>query len=334
VNVLLVGAGEQAWESRGPSLQALEGVRLVALADPDARQLEWSAQRLGVRDTYPSMAGALAELDVDGVVLAVPNALHEPLTLEALAAGCHVLCEKPMALDAAGGRRMIDAAGQARRVLAIGYPYPFMHPALAELELRSVFRADGRWTRRDGIPPARAFWPGGAGADLLGHLLSVVRLGLPCRPRTVSAHAWSGFGRAAHGDAFDGHDTLEALIAFDGGATAHLLVAWASNQAAGETIGVAFHGVDRSVEVPLMGRAVDVERFRPTVHERGRDPWRGAAPVQTEACFVEQARNWVAAARGEEELRFGARDALAIQCMLDAAAESARDGGRAVEVCA
>jgi predicted dehydrogenase len=337
MNVLLVGAGEQGWESRGPSIQALgrETAQLAGIADPDPRRLAWTADRLGVAATYASMTHALADAAIDAVILAVPNHLHEPLTLEALAAGCHVLCEKPMALDAAGGRRMIDAARRAGRVLAIGYPYPFMHPSLAELDLRSVYRIEGRWTRRDGIPASPAFWDhpaGGAAADLLGHLLSVVRVGMPRHARTVTAHAWSRFGRTAHGDAFAGHDTLETLIAFDGGATAHLVVAWAANQAATESIGVAFSGVDRSVDAPLMGRETDVERFRPTVYRRGLSSRRGAAPLPVEACFVHQARNWLAAARGEAALLFTAEDALAIQCVLDAVIASALDGGRPVDV--
>jgi predicted dehydrogenase len=337
VNELLVGAGEQGWESRGPSIAAL-GVataRLAAIADRDARQLAWTAERLRVRATYASMTQALADTAIDAVVLAVPNHLHEPLTLEALEAGCHVLCEKPMALDAAGGRRMIEAAARARRVLAVGYAYPYMHPSPSVLNLGSVHRIEGRWTRRDGIPASPAFWDlagSGAGPDLLGHLLSVVRMGMRRRPVRVTAQAWSDFGRVAHGDAFAGHDTLEALIAFEGGATAHLVVAWAAHQAAAETIGVTFHGAERSVEVPLMGRETDTGHFRATVHERGRTARRGEAPRPVEACFAEQARNWLAAASGEETLRFTAEDPHAVQCVLDAASASALEGGRPVDV--
>jgi hypothetical protein len=211
-----------------------------------------------------------------------------------------------------------------------------MHPVLASFDFGEVLRVEGRWTRRDGIPPSPAFWdrPGsGVADDLLGHLLSVVRVGLAERPVAVTAVGWDRFGREAHGDAFAGHDTFEALIAFAGGPTAHLVAAWASNQDEDETLGVTFAGLERTVDVPLMARATDVAAFRPVVRERGAAPRvLEAVPVQTEECFVVQARNWVAAIRGEEELLFGAEDALAIQGMLDAAKASAAQGGRAVEI--
>jgi predicted dehydrogenase len=214
-----------------------------------------------------------------------------------------------------------------------------MHPGVADLadagELDSVFRVEGHWIRADGIPPNAAFWDhatAGAAGDLLGHVLSVVRVGVKSRPTSVTAFMWNRYGRATHGDAFAGHDTLEALVAFEGGETAHLVVAWAANQPAAESIGVTFHGSEASLDVPLMGRELDVERFRPTLYRRGEDPRTlDGLPVQTEDTFVLQGRNWVEAARGNEPVRFPAEDALDVQAVLDAAIASASQQGRPVE---
>jgi predicted dehydrogenase len=344
--VLLVGAGPQAWESRGPSILALAGedVHLAALASPNEERRLRAARRLGIDSTYASLEEALVGERFDGVVVTAPNRLHEALSVQALEAGCHVLCEKPMATDAAGARRMVDAAGRADRVLAIGYQYPWMHPGLTALagagELSSTFRVEGHWTRADGIPPQPAFWDdptAGAAGDLLGHLLSVIRIGVTARPLWASAFAWNRFGRRAHGDAFAGHDTLEATVAFDGGVTAHLVVAWAMNMATSESIGVSFHGTDASVEVPLMGHEADLLAFRPTVTRRmgaalERTVVADPLPVPTEDALVLQARDWVEACRGRGTLSHPAQSACDVQAMLDAVMASAARGGPPVDV--
>lgn len=312
LRVLLVGSGEHARESRGPALLALadEGVELAALASPTPARRAATAAALGVAETYGSVDAALAAGDFDAAVIVAPVDQHEPLTVACLCAGLHVLCEKPMAADAAAARRMDEAARAAGRVLAIGYQYPFTQPALEGLADGGFRRAEAWWVRRDGIPPQPAFWDhptGGPGEDLLGHLLSVVALGLPGRPSRVRARARSHLGRRIHGDAFRGHDTLEADIDFDDGRSVHALTSWATTMADDEALGVRFYGTDRTLEVPLLG-------------------------ASTEAAFVAQMRNWARACRGAEPLRHDARTALEIQEVIDAALASAARDGAAVDL--
>lgn len=340
--VLLVGSGEHARESRGPALLALadEGVELAALASPTAARRAATAAALGVTETYGSVDAALAAGGFDGAVVVAPVHQHEPLSVACLRAGLHVLCEKPMAADAAAARRMLAAARAADRVLAIGYQYPFTQPALAAMDLGDAWRAEAWWVRRDGIPPQPAFWDhptGGPGEDLLGHLLSVVALGLPGLPARVRARAWSHVGRRAHGDAFRGHDTLEATIEHADGRSVHALTSWAMNMVADEALGVRFHGTERTVEVPLMGAPADADAHRVVALTRGpggavRATPADAPPLPTEAAFVAQMRNWVRACRGEEPLVHDARAALEIQEVLDAALASAAAGGAAIDL--
>jgi predicted dehydrogenase len=344
--VLLVGGGEHARESRGPALLALagEGVELAALASPTPARRAATATALGIAKTYASVDAALAAERFDGAVIVAPVRQHEPLSVACLRAGLHVLCEKPMASDAAAARRMTDAARTAGRVLAIGYQYPWTQPALARLaaegRLGDVWRAEAWWVRRDGIPPQPAFWDhpaGGPGEDLLGHLLSVVALGLPGRPARASARAWSHFGRRAHGPAFRGHDTLEAIVDHGDGRSARLVTSWSMNMVVDEALGVRFHGTDRTVEVPLMGGPADAGAHRVAELTRGPGGTVTAAtgaepPLQTEDAFVAQMRNWVRACRGAEALRHDARAALEIQEVLDAALASAAAGGAAVDL--
>jgi predicted dehydrogenase len=89
----------------------LAGARLVGVAASTPERSAEAAQRLGAERPFES-AEALAEAaDVDVVHVCTPNHLHLPITEAALAAGKRVICEKPLAVDVAGARRMTDLAG-------------------------------------------------------------------------------------------------------------------------------------------------------------------------------------------------------------------------------
>lgn len=76
---------------------------------------------------------AFADPDIDAIIIATPNSLHEPMVLRAVEAGKQVFCEKPLALNVASAKRMIDACSEAGIVLGIGHERRF-EPALLELK--------------------------------------------------------------------------------------------------------------------------------------------------------------------------------------------------------
>ncbi|MGH9243707.1 MAG: Gfo/Idh/MocA family protein, partial [Acidimicrobiales bacterium] len=90
-----------------------------------------AAVELGAARAFASADDAVTDDDVDVVHLCTPNHLHEPLAIEALAAGKHVVCEKPVALDAAGALRVLEVASAAGRVVAVPFVYRF-HPVVRE----------------------------------------------------------------------------------------------------------------------------------------------------------------------------------------------------------
>ena len=93
-------------------------VLAVAARDPErARQF---AARHGIPRVHPSYDALLADPEVDAIYNPLPNSLHAPWTTRALAAGKHVLCEKPFAANAAEAEEMARAAARAGRVLEIG----------------------------------------------------------------------------------------------------------------------------------------------------------------------------------------------------------------------
>ena len=113
----------------------LAGARLVGVAGSSPASGQRAADELGAERAYAS-GEELVEADgIDVVHISTPNHLHEPLALKALAAGKHVVCEKPLALDAAGAQRIAEAAAGAGRVVAVPFVYRF-HPMIREARAR------------------------------------------------------------------------------------------------------------------------------------------------------------------------------------------------------
>jgi predicted dehydrogenase len=115
-----------------PALQAARGSRLVAIASRDPARATAMAERHGVERVHPGYAELLADVEVDAVYLPLANHLHREWTLRALAAGKHVLCEKPLALDRIEGEVMAAAAAASGRLLMEAVMYRF-HPRVREL---------------------------------------------------------------------------------------------------------------------------------------------------------------------------------------------------------
>lgn len=127
IRVGIIGCGRIARESHLPRFLALPGVKVAALYNRHRGKAE--ACR---RDLAPD-AATFSDLDrffatgLDAVSICTPTALHYEQTMAALAQGCHVLCEKPMALDTTRAGRMVTAARKAGRILQINQSLRY-HP--------------------------------------------------------------------------------------------------------------------------------------------------------------------------------------------------------------
>ncbi|MBX7244459.1 MAG: Gfo/Idh/MocA family oxidoreductase [Candidatus Sumerlaeaceae bacterium] len=134
LRIAVVGCG---WAARNLHLPALHrtGVgQIVAASDPLARARE----SLGAPKTFESWQEMLANVSCDAVLIASPPADHAEVAIAALKAGRHVLLEKPIATTLADGQRILEAAAESNRTIAVGFNYR-CHPAL--LRLRSQIRA-------------------------------------------------------------------------------------------------------------------------------------------------------------------------------------------------
>ena len=123
----LVGAGRHAGNRVAPAMAAAPNARLVGVVGRELGGARAFAERFGAR-AYPSLAELLADPAIRAVYLVTPNDLHAPQTIEAAAAGRHVLCEKPMALSPADCRAMIEACRRAGVKLGVGF-HLRQHPA-------------------------------------------------------------------------------------------------------------------------------------------------------------------------------------------------------------
>ena len=127
----VVGLGQIACDKTMPAIQASQKAELVALSDIRTDWLDTVGARLGVHRLFAEYGEMLAQPDIDIVYVATPNHLHPSQSIQALEAGKHVLCEKPMALNAEDAARMVDAARLNGLMLAINYMSRF-HPVLVE----------------------------------------------------------------------------------------------------------------------------------------------------------------------------------------------------------
>lgn len=125
VRIGVVGAGAIAQLTHLPVLAKMRSAELVALCDNDNPKARALAERFGVRDVFLDIEDLLEIDELDAVVIATPNHLHEPHVLSALAAKKHVLCERPLALNARGVERILAAATRVDRKVAVANNHRF-----------------------------------------------------------------------------------------------------------------------------------------------------------------------------------------------------------------
>ena len=120
----IIGAGF-ARSAYLPALRHVPDVRVVGIASARLERARAAADAFGVRDAYGDWSAMLREQLPDLVCIATPPDLHAPMTLAALDAGAHVLCEKPTALDAQQAWTMRERANACGRVGLIGHELRF-----------------------------------------------------------------------------------------------------------------------------------------------------------------------------------------------------------------
>ena len=240
-------------------LQKHPKVRIAAVADPDPERQRLARDELGIRTVYGTAQELLDREHPDLVCVATPNRFHREISLAALAAGAHVFCEKPMAMNALEAEQMLQAARRANRRLMINFSFRFAEQSQAlKREVESGLIGDiyfGRtvWHRRRGMPLGKGSWfvqketaGGGPLIDLGVHRLDLALwlMGYP-KPRSVLGSTYDHLARKVAQDTgipVSVEDLAVAYITFENGASLVLEASWAANIAERELMETRLFG--------------------------------------------------------------------------------------------
>jgi len=125
IRVAVVGAGAIAQVAHLPSLRRLPSVEVAAICDNDVSKAQALAGRFDVKETFDDIEEVLKYTRPDAVAICTPNHLHEIHIVSALAAGAHVLCERPLALSVAGVERVLQASEKYGKRVMVGMNHRF-----------------------------------------------------------------------------------------------------------------------------------------------------------------------------------------------------------------
>jgi predicted dehydrogenase len=212
----------------GPA-RRVPGVTVAAVAARDPEHARRFAARYGIARVHDSYEALIADPGLDAIYNPLPNSLHAPWTLRAIAAGKHVLCEKPFASNEAEAAEVASAARSAGLVVMEAFHYRY-HPLASRMAeavagigaLRHVEASLGFPLPRFGDIRFRFALAGGATMDAGCYPISCIRMLAQAEPVVVSARA-----------KLRGPDIDRAMVAdfrFPGGATGRIRASLWSGQ--------------------------------------------------------------------------------------------------------
>ncbi len=254
----IIGTGSITQRRHLPAylkMQAEGLVRVVALCDIDPAALQAASAQAPDARTVTDYADLLAMPDVNAVGICTPNYLHFQPVLDSFAAGKHVLCEKPLALNAVEGEAMVAAGHAAGKQLQVGLNTRFgagpqaVKRFVDDGKLGDIYYARAHALRRRGIPGWGTFTQkdkqgGGPLIDIGVHILDLTLwlMGYP-KPVSVSGQTYVKFGNRDgvlglmgqwDPKTFTVEDFAAGFVRFDSGATLSLESSFAANIAANE----------------------------------------------------------------------------------------------------
>ena len=156
----IIGCGGIANGKHLPSLKAIDRADIVAFCDLIPERAEKAAKEYGVEGAkvYTDYRELLKDESIDVVYVLTPNRSHADISIDALHAGKHVMCEKPMAKCAADARRMVEAAKETGKKLTIGYQHrqkaesQYVKACIDRGDLGEIYYAKAYAIRRRGTP--------------------------------------------------------------------------------------------------------------------------------------------------------------------------------------
>jgi predicted dehydrogenase len=349
----VIGAGGMLQYHAAGFRQA--GAEIVAVADAAPGAAAKAAEKWSIAKAYDSVEAMLSDSpEIEAVSIIVPNKFHAPLTLQCLAAGKHVFCEKPPALSADEVHSIIAAAKQAgKKVL-----FNFNNRARPESQAMMTYinqgvvgkinSAQAKWIRRTGIPGFGGWFTtkelsgGGPLIDLLHMVdLAMYFMGYP-EPAHVLGQTFSDFIEDKQfkgpwgipdrvGGTTDVENAAHGFVTFKTGQVLSLQVSWAE-MVKREEVSVVFQGTKAGGKVErlfgidgLDNTAIDTCELY--VQENGHSVNRS---ITTPACEdmgrIGSAANFIEAIEGRADALNTPEQALRLMQVIDAIYTSATTG--------
>ena len=130
VRIGVVGAGWWSTRAHLPAIVANPEAELAAIAERVDEKRERAVSAFGPAASYPDHRAMLESEDLDGVVIAVPHTAHYQVAMDALAAGAHLMLEKPMVVESQHASRLLEESAARGLEIVVGYPYHFNQQVL------------------------------------------------------------------------------------------------------------------------------------------------------------------------------------------------------------
>lgn len=363
IKIGFIGCGSIAANKHFPGMAFYKDeVDLWAFCDIIPQKAEAAAEKYGSlgAKTYTDYKEMLADSEIDAVHVLTPNVSHCEITIAALEAGKHVLCEKPMAATAEDAKKMLDACKCTGKMLTIGYQYRHFEQnfvakkVVDEGYVGDIYYAEATNLRRRGVPTWGVFTDkeqqgGGALIDIGTHALDLVlwmmddygvdyvvgtafeQLGKRLEPEQ-QGQVHEGIVRVWNNKTFDVEDMAVGMIKMKSGAVVYLKSAWAVNidEAAGANgnASVLLAGTKGGLNtIDSQVRLNHVVANRKTISYLGEPPtnkvWTTANDPNQES---QEARIWVDALKENGKLFVTAEQAYVVSCILDAIYQSSITG--------
>ncbi|RSK26655.1 gfo/Idh/MocA family oxidoreductase [Bacillus sp. HMF5848] len=252
IRVGIIGCGGIANFKHMPSLAKIEEVHMVAFCDVNVERAEKAKGEYGKPEAsvYSDYKTMLTEAKLDVVHVCTPNISHAEISIAAMEAGCHVMCEKPMAKTTDEARTMVEAAKRTGKKLTIGYQNRFrkdssyLHSICEENALGDIYYAKAKAIRRRAVPTWGVFLDeeaqgGGPLIDIGTHALDLTLWMMDnYKPKYVvgnvyrkladtenAANAWGPWDPSK----YTVEDSAFGFITMENGATIVLEASWALN---------------------------------------------------------------------------------------------------------
>lgn len=353
IKVGIVGCGGIANNKHLLALAKLPEVEVVAFCDIIEERATETAKKFGAEGAkvYTDYKELLADESIEVVHVCTPNREHSFITIDALHADKHVMCEKPMAKTYAEAKAMVAAAKETGKILTIGYQYrcnpaPLYAKKLVEGgALGEIYMAKAHAIRRRAVPTWGVFLNeeeqgGGPLIDIGTHALDMTMWEMDnYKPKMVVGTVYKKLGDQtdtanAWGDwdpkEFTVEDSAFGFITMENGATIFLESSWALNTLDVKEGITTLCGVKGGIDMAEGGRVLryNTVKYGKQVTET---PDLGAGGVAffdgevMEASDIE-ARNFYDAILKGTELRVKPEQAAVVTRILEAIYESAKTG--------